>query len=48
MLTVSRIQKIADRQRVNGFARLYQMLRNLQHEIEDTMPDFEEQMDLLT
>ena len=43
-----RKQKIADRQRVNGFARLYQALRTLQAEIEEMMPDFEEQMDILT
>ena len=49
LLTVcSRKQKIEDRQRPTGFARLYQMLRTLQAEIEDAMPDFEEQMVILT
>ena len=42
-----RKQRIADRQRMTGFARLYQALRSLQSEVEDTMPDFEEQMDIL-
>ncbi|GFZ47917.1 hypothetical protein JCM24511_05664 [Saitozyma sp. JCM 24511] len=45
---VSRKQKMADRQRVTTFAKLYQMLRKLQSEIEDVMPEFEEQMEELT
>jgi len=43
-----RKQKIQDRQRVTGFARLYQMLRGLQAEIEEVLPEFEEQLDYLT
>jgi hypothetical protein len=43
-----RKQKMADRQRVTTFAKLYQMLRKLQSEIEDVMPEFEEQMEMLT
>jgi hypothetical protein len=43
-----RKQKMQDRQRVGLFARLYQALRSLQGEIEDTLPDFEEQMYELT
>ena len=42
-----RKQRIADRIRITGFAKLYQMLRTLQAEIEDTLPDFEDQMELL-
>ncbi|WVF69598.1 hypothetical protein IAT40_004376 [Kwoniella sp. CBS 6097] len=45
---VSRKQKMADRQRVNGFARLYQALRTLQSEIEDLMPEYEDQLAELT
>ncbi|OXB35048.1 hypothetical protein J007_05288 [Cryptococcus neoformans] len=41
---VSRKQKMQDRQRVTGFARLYQALRTLQAEIEDLAADFEEQL----
>jgi hypothetical protein len=33
---------------VTTFAKLYQMLRKLQSEIEDVMPEFEEQMEELT
>lgn len=44
----SRKQKMADRTRVTGFARLYQALKTLQAEIDDMMPDFEEQMEILT
>ena len=43
----SRKQKMADRQRVNGFARLYTAIRSIQHEVEDLMPEFEEQMESL-
>ena len=32
---------------MNGFARLYQAIRSIQHEIEDLMPEFEEQMESL-
>lgn len=39
-----RKQKMQDRQRVTGFARLYQALRTLQAEIEDLAADFEEQL----
>lgn len=39
-----RKQKMADRQRPTGFARLYQLLRGLQAEIEETMPEFEDEM----
>ena len=46
-LTSRRKQKMADRKRVTGFQRLYQALRSLQGEIEELMPDFEEQMDIL-
>ncbi|KAK4688849.1 rabenosyn-5, partial [Tremellales sp. Uapishka_1] len=42
--TVSRKQKISDRHRVTPFARLYTALRSLQSEIEEVLPDFEEQM----
>ncbi|WVQ98252.1 hypothetical protein IAU59_005375 [Kwoniella sp. CBS 9459] len=45
---VSRKQKMADRQRVTGFARLYQALRSLQSEIEDLMPEYEDQLAELT
>jgi rabenosyn-5 len=40
-----RKQKIADRQRVSGFARLYGALRTIQHEIEAIMGEFEDQME---
>jgi rabenosyn-5 len=40
-----RKQKIADRQRVTGFARLYGTIRTIQGEIESQMSDFEEQME---
>jgi hypothetical protein len=42
-----RKQKIADRSRVNGFARLYGTIRTIQHEIESQMSDFEELMEEL-
>ncbi|WVR04794.1 hypothetical protein IAU60_001806 [Kwoniella sp. DSM 27419] len=45
---VSRKQKMQDRQRVNGFARLYQALRSLQAEIEELMPEYEDQLAELT
>ncbi|OCF45785.1 hypothetical protein I317_00273 [Kwoniella heveanensis CBS 569] len=45
---VSRKQKMADRQRINGFARLYQALRMLQSEIEELMPEYEDQLAELT
>jgi rabenosyn-5 len=44
-LTTRRKQKIADRQRVTGFARLYGTIRTIQGEIESQMSDFEEQME---
>ena len=46
-LTGRRKQKIADRQRVTGFARLYGTIRTIQREIESQMSDFEEQMEEL-
>jgi hypothetical protein len=42
---VRRKQKIADRSRVSGFARLYGALRTIQHEIEAQMSECEEQME---
>ncbi|KAK8847582.1 hypothetical protein IAR55_005441 [Kwoniella newhampshirensis] len=45
---VSRKQKIQDQQRVTGFARLYQAMRTLQSEIEDLIPDYEDQLMELT
>ncbi|WWD21672.1 hypothetical protein CI109_106158 [Kwoniella shandongensis] len=45
---VSRKQKMQDRQRVTGFARLYQAMRDLQSEIEDLIPDYEDQLMELT
>lgn len=44
----SRKQKMQDRQRVSGFARLYAALRGLQVDIEEAMGEFEAQMDILT
>jgi hypothetical protein len=43
-----RKQKMQDRQRVSGFARLYAALRTMQAEIEEVMLEFEGHMDLLT
>ena len=37
-----------DRKRVTAYERLYQALRGLQAEIEEVLPDFEEQLDCLT
>ncbi|WWC68141.1 uncharacterized protein I206_102064 [Kwoniella pini CBS 10737] len=45
---VSRKQKMQDRQRVTGFARLYSALRGLQGDIEELMPEFENQLADLT
>ncbi|WWC86709.1 uncharacterized protein L201_001586 [Kwoniella dendrophila CBS 6074] len=45
---VSRKQKMQDRQRVTGFAKLYSALRSLQGEIEELMPEFEDQLAELT
>ncbi|RXK40873.1 hypothetical protein M231_01721 [Tremella mesenterica] len=42
--TVSRKQKMTDRQKVSGFARLYGILRSLQAEIESLMPDYEDSL----
>jgi hypothetical protein len=42
-----RKQKMADRERPTGFGRLYQTIRLLQRTVEDVMPEFEEQMELL-
>lgn len=44
-LTSRRKHKILDRQRTTGFARLYQALRAIQHEIEELTPEFEDQME---
>ncbi|ORX34061.1 FYVE zinc finger-domain-containing protein [Kockovaella imperatae] len=46
--TVSRKQRIADRERVSGFSRVYKALRSLQSDIEDLIPDFEEHMGILS
>ena len=43
-----RKQKMADRSRVGGYARLYHMLRNLQAEIENLMPDYEDALSELS
>lgn len=43
-----RKQKMQDRQRVSGFAKLYAALTSLQAEIEEVMLDFEGHMDILT
>nr|XP_018265268.1 uncharacterized protein I303_01628 [Kwoniella dejecticola CBS 10117]OBR87426.1 hypothetical protein I303_01628 [Kwoniella dejecticola CBS 10117] len=45
---VSRKQKMQDRQRVTGFTRLYTALRGLQGDIEELMPEFEDQLADLT
>ncbi|WVW78231.1 hypothetical protein I302_100184 [Kwoniella bestiolae CBS 10118] len=45
---VSRKQKMQDRQRVTGFARLYSALRGLQGNIEELMPEFEDLLADLT
>ncbi|WWD00801.1 hypothetical protein V866_007737 [Kwoniella sp. B9012] len=45
---VSRKQKMQDRQRVTGFARLYSALRSLQSNIEELMPEFEDLLADLT
>ncbi|WRT64590.1 uncharacterized protein IL334_001522 [Kwoniella shivajii] len=45
---VSRKQKMQDRQRVTGFAKLYSALRTLQSDIEELMPEFEDQLAELT
>lgn len=42
-----RKQKMADRQRVTSFAKLYALLHQLQAEIEDAMPEFEDAMEIL-
>lgn len=40
----SRKQKIGDMSRVSGFSRLYDVLKEVEREIQDVLPDFQDAM----